>query len=99
VLGIDVEVLGHLGGEFTGRRQHQAARHPGAGASLAQKRDHRQREARRLAGAGLGNAQHVAAGQRFRDGLGLDRSGGFIASFSDGLQHARVQREVGKFGH
>ena len=34
----------------------------------------RQREGRRLAGAGLRNSDHVAAGQRDRNRLGLDGS-------------------------
>ena len=99
VLGIGLEILGHLSGEFAGWRQHKTARHPGAGAALTQKRNHRQHEACGLAGAGLGDAQYVTALQGVRDGLGLNWGRGFIAGFGNGLKYARVQREVGKFGH
>ncbi len=39
-----------------------------------------QREGRRLAGAGLGDAQHVAAGEKFGDGPRLDRRRGDVVS-------------------
>jgi hypothetical protein len=99
MLGIGVERLGHLGGQFASRRQHQAARHPRPGAALGQKRDHRQGEARRLAGAGLGDAQNVATFQRGRDRLGLDRRGGFVAGLGHGLQNLGVQVQIGEFCH
>jgi len=99
VPGIGVEILGHLGGQFARGGKHQAARHPGAGAALTQKGDHRQGEAGGLAGAGLGNAQNIAALQRLGDGLGLNRGRCFVSGFFNSLQYARVQREVGKFRH
>jgi hypothetical protein len=99
VPGIGVEILGHLGGKFARGGQHQAARHAGAGAALAQQGDHRQGEAGGLAGAGLGNPQNIAALQRFRNGLFLDRGWRFVSGFFNSLEYARVQREVGKSGH
>ena len=99
VLGVGFKVFGDLGGQFAGRGQHQAARHPGAGAALAQKGDHRQHEAGGLAGAGLGDAQHILTQQGGRDRLRLYGGRGFVAGIGDGLQHAGIQREVGKFGH
>jgi len=99
VLGIDVEVFGDLGGKFAGRCQHEAARHPRPCPAAPQKRDHRQREAGGLAGAGLGDAQNVTAFKRMGDRAGLDRGGGLVAGFCNGLQDPGVQFQIGKFGH
>ena len=99
MLGIDVEVFRHLGRKFPRRRQHKAARHPGAGAALTQKRDHRQRKACRFPGAGLGDTQHILALKGVGNGLGLNGGGGFVSGFGNGLQHARIQRKVREFGH
>ncbi len=99
VLGIGFEVFGNLCGQFARGRQNKAARHPRTGPTLAQQRDHRQRKAGGLAGAGLGNAQHVAPLQGVRDRLGLNGGGGFVAGFGHGLQHAGVQREIREFCH
>ena len=41
----------------------------------------RQGESRRLAGAGLGDADEIAAGEHMRNGLGLDRCGREILFF------------------
>jgi hypothetical protein len=60
VLGVLVEVLGHLGRELARGAEHQGARHPGAGAAWREARDHREHEGRGLAGAGLGDAEDVA---------------------------------------
>ena len=63
-----------LHGELT--RRHQDQRLRVAGAALPPSRDadqDRQAERERLAGAGLATAEHVAAGERVRDGRGLDR--------------------------
>ena len=57
-------------------------------------RDHRQHEGAGLAGAGLGDAEHVAAFERVRDGLDLDGGGGGVAGFGHGLKDPRVQREI-----
>ena len=50
---------------------------------------HRQHEARGLAGAGLGAGEQVAALEHGRDRLELDGGGRFIAVFGDGA-HERV---------
>ena len=99
MLGIDVKVFRHLSRKFTRRRQHKAARHPGAGAALTQKRDHRQGKARGFAGAGLGDAQNILALQGVRNGLSLNGGGCFVSGFGNSLQHARIQRKVREFGH
>ena len=51
----------HLAGELARRFEDQRARHAGAGAAVLEQRQHRQHEGRRLAGAGLREAEHVAA--------------------------------------
>ena len=85
VLAVDLEVLGDLGGQFAGRRDDQRARHARLGAAVGQDVDHRQGEGGGLAGAGLGEAEDIAAHQNDGDGLFLDRGGLCIALVGDGL--------------
>ena len=99
VLGIGVEILGHLGGQFTRGAQHQAARHARAGPATAQQRDHRQGEAGGLAGSGLRDPQHVAAFQGGRDRPLLDGRRRLVAGFQHGLQHFGVQLQIRELGH
>ncbi len=54
---------------------------------------HRQDEAGGLAGAGLGAAHDVAAGEHGGDGLGLDRGGGGVARFVNGTQQGLGEAE------
>ena len=54
---------------------------------------HRQDEAGGLAGAGLGAAQQVAAGEHGGNGLRLDRGGGGVARFVNGTQQGLGQAE------
>ena len=86
----------HLGGEFAGRFQDQRARHARAGAAGFQHREHRQREGRGLAGAGLGDAEHVAAGKNVRDRLLLDGGGGGVTGGRDGRNNFFGQAELSK---
>ncbi len=79
MLAVFLEILGDLGGELAGRLEDQRARHAGAGAALREDVDHRQHEAGGLAGAGLGDADDVAAHQHRGDRLALDRGGLVIA--------------------
>ena len=67
------ERLFDLGGELARRLQDEGPRHAGAGAAALEHRQHRQGEGRGLAGAGLGDAQDVAALQGVGNGLFLDR--------------------------
>ncbi len=93
---IGVEAVEDLPGQFAGRREHQ---HPAAlglraDAVLQQSVQDRQREGCRLAGSGLGDADHVAAGKCERDGLGLDGGRRQIIFFSeragDGIGEAEI---------
>ena len=90
------EVLGHLQRELARGLEDQAARHAGAGAGAGEDVDHRQREARRLAGAGLRAAQHVAAHQHDGDRLRLDRRGMAVAHLVDGAHELVGKPELGE---
>mmetsp|Transcript_7374 Transcript_7374/g.12914 ORF Transcript_7374/g.12914 Transcript_7374/m.12914 type:complete len:324 (+) Transcript_7374:363-1334(+) len=85
VFGVDVEVLGHLRGKFTGRAKHQRARHPRARAATGQHGDHWQGEGSGLASAGLGDAQNVATLEGGRNRAGLNGSRGFVTRLRDGF--------------
>ena len=89
-----LEALLHLGGELARRGQDQRARHACPRASGFEPRQHRQHVAGGLAGAGLRDAEHVAAGHGDRDGLHLDGSGFGIAGGLDGSLHFRAEPEL-----
>ena len=88
---IALEGFGHLDGQLAGGCQHQHLRLVRGQIDVGQ---HRQREGAGLAGAGLGLAQHVTAGQHGRDGGCLDRRRGFVADIGHGLHHGIRQAEV-----
>ena len=96
VLAVFGEVLLHLRGEFARRLQDQRARHPRPGTALFEEREHRQHEGRRLARAGLGDAEHVLALQRMRDRARLDRRGGRVSRVGNGRQHLGGKPQVGE---
>ena len=91
------EGLLDLGGEFARRLQDERARHARPGASLFEHRQHRQREGGGLAGAGLGDAQNVAALQRVGNGLRLDWRRRVVAGRFDGVEHFLAQAEFVEF--
>ena len=99
IFGIGVEILGDLCRQFAGWCQHEAARHPGAGATFAQKGNHRQHETGSFAGAGLGNPQDIAPFKCGGNRPGLDRGWRGIARVGDCPQDRRVQFQIGKLGH
>ena len=72
VLAENLEMLGDLCGKLARRLQDQRARHAGSRPASLEPRQHRQHEGCRLAGAGLGNAEHVASGDGVRYGLRLN---------------------------
>src|SRR5262249_50697243 len=59
---------------------------------------HGQHETRSLAGAGLGDAEHVAPGDGHRDGLGLDGGRIGVAGRSDSSLNFRAEPELSKGG-
>ena len=73
-----VELLLDLGGEFARRLEDQRAGHSRPGAALFEHGEHRQDEGGGLAGAGLGDAENVAAGEDVGDRLFLDGGGGGV---------------------
>ena len=85
-LGVD------LPRELARRGEDQRARaRPGRGSS--RRCEQRQREGGRLAGAGLGEAEHVAAVERRGDGLGLDRARRLEAGGADSAAQGAVEPE------
>ncbi len=90
------EVVLDLGGQLAGRLKDERARHAGAGAAFLQHGQHRQGEGGGLAGAGLGDAENVAAGQDMGNGLGLDGGRFGIAGRSHGGLHLGAQAEFGE---
>ena len=86
-LAEDLEMVGDLRGQFAGGFQDQRAGHARPGAPALEPGQHRQHEGRGLAGSGLGDAEHVAAGDRDRDGFLLNGSGSFEARRFNGGQH------------
>ena len=96
MLAVLVEVVLDLGRQLAGRLEDQGARHARPGAAGLQHGQHRQGEGRRLAGAGLGDAQHVAARENVGDGLGLDRRRLGISGACDGLLNFIAKSEFGE---
>ncbi len=90
------EILGDLQRQFPRRLQDQAARHARPRARSGEDIQHRQGEARGLAGAGLRHPQHVAAHQNERDRLFLNRRRMAVAHVVDRAQHIARQAEIGK---
>ena len=91
-----VEILLHLGGEFAGRFEDQGAGHSCPGAALFQHGEHRQDEGRGLAGAGLGDAENVAAGQNVGDRLFLNGGRGGVAGGRNSGEDLVGKAEMGK---
>ncbi len=95
VLAIGAEAVMDLGREFAGGREDEHARRARCGLSgiAGQALDDRQGKGSGLAGAGLGDAQQVAALEERRDGLGLDGSRRFIAFGLHGLEKRSRESE------
>ncbi len=91
VFAVLLEVLRNLGRELAGRLEDQRARHARAGAAFGQDVDHRQGEARGLAGAGLGAAKHISALEDLGNGAGLDGGGGRVTGVDDGACDLRAE--------
>ena len=98
-LGVAFEGLGDLVGQFPGRFDHQGPRHARLGPALGQLVHHGQGEGGGLAGARLGDAQHVLTGERDRDGLCLDGRGDGVAGVGDRLEGLGAQPQVCKICH
>ena len=85
-----------LRGELAGRLEDQGARHPCPGAASFQPRQHRKRESRGLAGAGLGNPKHVASRENLRDRFGLNGGRRDVPRGLDGLENLLAETKFAK---
>ncbi len=91
------ERLVNLQGQFTGRGQNENAHRSSLrDRSLDHALQQRQRECGRLAGAGLGQTEDVAAFEHRGDGLNLDGGGGNIAAVTDAGVQTPVEGKRGK---
>ena len=84
---VAAERLGHLQGQLAGGRQHQGLGRFAGDVDFGQDRD---RERRRLAGAGLRQPHHVGTRHQRRNGRGLDGRRRLVADVGD-----RPQRPAG----
>ena len=93
---VGAEAVEDLAGELARRREHQHAqalllqRLPVGGEPV----EDRQRERGGLAGAGLRDADEVAACEDQRDGVGLDRGGGGVLLLSEGASDRLCEAEI-----
>jgi hypothetical protein len=92
--------LPDLVGQFARRREDEAARAAGAhqARAVGQAMGDGQHERRRLAGAGLGDAEHIVPFHDDRDGLLLDGRWLGVAGLGDRRQQAGLKGERGEFG-
>ena len=98
---VGAEAVTDLDRQLAGRGQHQAARGPAlerspsrAIARGGKALQDRQRESGGLAGAGLGDAQQIAAGQQIGDRLRLDRRRHGVAFLGERATERLDQRQV-----
>ena len=100
---IGAELVGDLDRQFPCRREDEGARCATATAAIGagQPVQDRQREGRRLAGAGLGDGENVPPGHNLRDCLRLDRRRGRVFALGQRTLQGLGQAEFGKqlFGH
>src|SRR3984893_1285621 len=82
-----------LRGEFAGRFEDQRAWHSGPGAAFFQPRQHRNGKGCGLAGACLGNAEHVASSEHMRNRFRLNGSRYEVPRGLDGLENLLAETE------
>ena len=97
---IGIEAVEDLAGQFAGRAQHQHAAGLGLrlDAVFQDAMQDREREGCGLAGAGLGDADDVAAGDGDWNGLGLDGSGRDVVFFFERTRDWIGKAEILKGG-
>ena len=96
VFAVFLEILGDLLRQLARRLEDQGARHARPAAALMEDVDHRQHEASRLAGPGLGDADQVLAHQHRRDRRALDRRRLAIAAVGNGAEQFVGKAEIGE---
>ena len=86
--------------ELPRRREDQGARRARAAMRVGADQGVEQRQGERpgLAGAGLGDAQHVAALEQIGNRLRLDRRGRGVAAFGQGFQKRLGEAEIREEG-
>jgi hypothetical protein len=89
--GVALEGLGHLDGELAGGGEDEHLRVALVDVDLV---EGGQGEGGGLAGAGLGFAQDVVAGEQVRDAGGLDGRRGLVADLGEGGQNGRLEIEL-----
>ena len=82
-----VEAFLHLRGEFARRLKDQGAGHSGPGAAFFQHGEHGKDKGSGLAGAGLGDAENVPAGQNVGDCLFLNGGRGGVTGGRNRGEH------------
>ena len=100
-LGVGAKAVADLGREFSGRSedQHAGGERRRAAAVGAEARENRQRERRRLAGAGLGDAKQIAPFEEVRNSLSLDGGRRLVAFAVEGAKERLGETEIGKLSH
>ena len=95
---IGAELVVDLDRQFPCRRENEGAWCADANAAVraGEPVQDRQREGRRLAGAGLGDGEYVPSGQNLRDGLRLDRRRGRVFARRQRTLQGLGQAEFGK---
>ena len=100
---IGAELVSDLDRQLPRRRQDEGGRCAGANAAIraGEPVQDRQREGRRLAGAGLGDGENVSPGQNLRDGPRLDRRRGRMFALGQRTLQGLGEIEFGKqlLGH
>ncbi len=97
-VAVRLQRVGDLHGQLAGRGEDDGARALRGGAGAGQAGQRGQAEAERLPGAGAAPAENVTAGQRVRDGGGLDGERGGHPVFGELAHHVLRQTEVGERG-
>ncbi len=91
-----VELLLDLRSKFARRFENEGARHSCPGAALFEHGEHRKDEGRGLAGAGLGDAENVAARQDVGDRLFLNGGRGGVAGSRNCGENLVGKTKMGK---
>jgi hypothetical protein len=93
MLRVDAQVLGHLHAQFARRHDDEATQ---AGFTAAEAVEHRQAEGRRLAAAGLAEADQFGAGEDLGNGTRLDVRRLFVAGGANTTQDGLLQPKGSK---
>ena len=96
ILAVIAGALGDLRRELASRGEHQRTRRALARGGLGKPLQNGQHEACRLAGAGLGAGEHIAACEDRGNGLELNGGGSVVTLIGNGTQQFGLEPEFGK---